>query len=148
MTMSLTENGAVTHASSGSAVLDLFANVGASRGNTSRLADMWWKAYMSHPDLAVRVALWARDIRGGAGEREAFRALLKAMDSRETFDVGLLKKIAEVGRADDLFVIEKNFPLMAAFYKEQIDAGARAKVTLANIDNMTEEECAAMLQSL
>ena len=77
-TMSRTENGAVTHATSGAAVLDLFANVGASRGNTSKLADMWWKSYMTHPDLAVRVALWARDIRGGAGEREAFRALLKA----------------------------------------------------------------------
>ena len=119
--MSRTENGALTFASSGSTLLDLFFNVGAARKNADKLADDWFKASIADQGLALRVALWARDARGGAGERDAFRAMLKAFDREAKFDRALLEKIAEVGRADDLLVVEKNFDVMAAFYKEMID---------------------------
>lgn len=119
--MSRTENGALTFASSGHAGLDLFFNVGAARGNTDKLADMWFRTQALDDKLAIRLALWARDARGGAGERDSFRVLLKQLDRQRTFDRAILEKIAEVGRADDFFVIENNFDVMAAFYKDMID---------------------------
>lgn len=122
MTMSRTENGALTHSTSGSHLLDLFFNFGAARGNTAKLADMFYRSFMNDPELTLRVALWGRDVRGGAGEREAFRAILKALDSRVDFDDVLLSKIAEVGRADDLLTVTRNFDVVAKFYKKMIDS--------------------------
>lgn len=119
---SRTENGALTHSTSGSHLLDLFFNFGAARGDTSKLADMFYRSFMNDPELTLRVALWGRDVRGGAGEREAFRAILKALDSRVTFNDALLEKIAEVGRADDLLTVTRNFDVVAKFYKNKIDA--------------------------
>jgi len=119
--MSRTENGALTFASSGSTLMDLFFNVGAARGNTAKLGDMWWKAWLANPKLALRTALWARDARGGAGERETFRTILKALDQHVRFDDALLEKMTEVGRADDLLTVEKNFGTVARFYKAKID---------------------------
>lgn len=121
MTMSRTENGALTHATSGNSLVDLFFNFGASRGNPDKLSEMFYRAFVHDAALALRVALWGRDVRGGAGEREAFRAVLKALDGRVKFDNALLEKIAEIGRADDLLTVTHNFDVVARFYKSKID---------------------------
>lgn len=100
---SVTENGAATFASSLDTHVDLFFRVGASRGKAAEVVRLFKNALAENQDLAVRIALWARDARGGAGEREIFREMLKMMP--EQVQLKLLDKIVEVGRWDDLEVL-------------------------------------------
>ena len=69
---SVTENGAATFASSLSTHVDLFFRVGASRGKVAEVTKLFKQALNEDPSLAIRIALWARDARGGAGERDTF----------------------------------------------------------------------------
>ena len=103
MSDSVTENGAATFASSLDTHVDLFFRVGASRGKAAEVVRLFKNALAENQDLAVRIALWARDARGGAGEREIFREMLKVMP--EQVQLKLLDKIVEVGRWDDLEVL-------------------------------------------
>jgi len=99
---SVTENGAATFSSSLDTHVDLFFRVGASRGKAAEVVRLFKNALAENQDLAIRIALWARDARGGAGEREIFREMLKVMPER--VQLNLLDKIIEVGRWDDLEV--------------------------------------------
>lgn len=103
VTVSRTENGAVTYSSSGREIVDLFFKIGASRGTD--ISSLFLSAYALNQDLAVRVLLWARDVRGGAGERQTFKNLvLKLINQGETATViRILHKIPLIGRWDDLF---------------------------------------------
>ena len=100
---SVTENGAATFASSLDPHVDLFFRVGASRGKIPQVLSLFWSAFKADRALATRIALWARDARGGAGEREIFRAILKQLP--EDVQLKLFDKIVELGRWDDLEVL-------------------------------------------
>lgn len=100
---SVTENGAATFASSLDTNVDLFFRVGASRGKADEVTRLFKRAFKEDSSLATRIALWARDARGGAGEREIFRSMLKEMP-RQT-QLALIHKIVELGRWDDLSVL-------------------------------------------
>lgn len=100
---SVTENGAATYASSLDTHVDLFFRVGASRGKAAEVAGVFERAYKEDRVLATRIALWARDARGGAGEREVFREMLKRMATNDQARIAM--KIIEVGRWDDLGVL-------------------------------------------
>lgn len=95
-----TANGAATFSSSLNTHVDLFFRVGASRGKAGEVAALFKRAMKESSALAIRIALYARDARGGAGERELFRTMLKLMP-RQT-QVALIQKIVELGRWDDL----------------------------------------------
>ena len=69
-----TENGMKAKAHSGNALVDLFYKIGASRGK-SVTAD-FERAFQEDTDLAMKIAFWSRDVRGGAGERQIFRDIL------------------------------------------------------------------------
>lgn len=65
-----TENGMATNSSSLNAVVDLFYNIGAMRGqDKERLIATFSKAFYADPTRAMKILFWARDVRGGAGER-------------------------------------------------------------------------------
>lgn len=64
-----TENGAVTHKSSLSKVVDFYQIVGASRNHVGNVSDPFLFSLREDKDLAVRIMLHARDIRQGMGER-------------------------------------------------------------------------------
>lgn len=98
---SFTQNGALTNASSLSPHVDLFFQIGASRGKD--LSKTFERAYQTDRELALRVLLWARDVRGGAGERQTFRNLLCHLE-REHFEDALLvmPHVPTFGRWDDL----------------------------------------------
>jgi hypothetical protein len=103
-----TENGMKARASTASACVDFFFKVGAMRKQDPIPAFV--AAYAENPDLAIRIALWARDIRSGAGEREVFRKILKHAEKnvqREYLD-RLINKTTEVGRWDDILVLLEN----------------------------------------
>ena len=100
----VTTNGMPAYKSSLSKVLDLFFKIGTSRG--ADISTTFKAALDEDAELACKVLLYGRDIRGGNGERQRFRDLLKyAVDNRLIHDElldSVLRKVAEVGRYDDL----------------------------------------------
>jgi hypothetical protein len=100
-----TENGMKAHASTGGACVDLFYKIGASRGKD--IIPAFTAAYVENPEVAVRIALWARDVRGGAGERKLFRDILNHLSVNDVDSANrVLVRIPELGRYDDLLEIE------------------------------------------
>jgi hypothetical protein len=98
-----TTNGMKARATSASAVLDLFGLIGSARGTD--ITKKFIKALVENEELTVRMLLWARDIRGGAGERQTFRNLLAELEkSNPELASRLMHRIPELGRWDDLFV--------------------------------------------
>lgn len=105
--MTKTENGAATYVSTGSECLDLFATIGALRRESdSEIIARFIRAYTENPDLAMKLLFFARDIRGGLGERRVFRVVMQwlAVDEPESVKKNL-KYVAEYGRWDDLFAL-------------------------------------------
>lgn len=112
--LSLTANGADTYASSLDANVDFFYMVGSSRGKD--ISSSFEKAYQNNSELALRTLLFARDVRGGAGERQTFRDLLVYLEKNHTqvvFD--LLPVIPFYGRWDDLLCFKTEAVRNAAF---------------------------------
>ena len=102
-----TENGAVTNVSTGSECLDLFARIGALRSASDEdITDIFLRAYAENADLAVKTLFFARDIRGGLGERRVFRVILRwlADNEPETCRKNLYF-VGEYGRYDDLLCL-------------------------------------------
>ena len=103
----VTENGAATLRSTGSDCLNLFATIGALREQSKdEVQSRFLRAYAENPDLAMKILFYARDIRGGLGERKVFRVLLKWLAENEKLSlVRNLPYIAEYGRWDDILVL-------------------------------------------
>lgn len=100
--VSRTENGMKAWATSDSKVLDLFGKIGSGRGRD--MSRDFSAALAEDANLAVRVLLWARDVRGGAGERQTFRSLLTSLEKANPTLAGrIMHKVPELGRWDDLF---------------------------------------------
>lgn len=98
-----TENGMVTHSTSLSAVLDFFSTAGAMRtASESQIKSRFYAAFGEDRLLAMKSLFWARDIRGGAGERRLFRILLKSLaKDYPKVVINNLRLIGEFGRWDD-----------------------------------------------
>ena len=124
--MTRTENGAVTYASSGSDCLDLFATVGALRqAKEADITARFLRAYAEDPDLAMKLLFFARDVRGGLGERRVFRVILRWLAETHGESVRKnLRFIPEYGRYDDLLCLLDTpcGPDAASALKEQFDA--------------------------
>lgn len=102
--MTHTENGAVTYRSTRSECLDLFATIGALRRESDEeITNRFLRAYAENADLAMKTLFFARDIRGGIGERRVFRTILKWLANNEPRSLEKnIQYIAEYGRYDDL----------------------------------------------
>lgn len=100
-----TENNMKALRSTQNPAVDLFYTIGSSRGKN--IVPAFTAAYVDNPELAGRIALWARDARGGAGERQTFRNILTHVsDIDPGFAARLLNKVPELGRWDDLLVVK------------------------------------------
>jgi hypothetical protein len=102
---SFTENGMVTNSSSLNNCTDFFFMAGAMRNEKEdRIIAKFYMALVEDPLWAMRLLFWARDIRGGAGERRVFRILIREIAKSHHKD--LLEKnihlIPEYGRWDDM----------------------------------------------
>ena len=103
MNITTTENGAVAYASTGSHVLDAFGSLGAMRfSDDLDIIRMYSSAYADNRELALKLAFYMRDIRGGQGQRRVFRVILKWLADNHPVDViNNLDNILFYGRGDD-----------------------------------------------
>lgn len=75
-----TENGAVALNTTGDARLDLFGTIGSLREtDEGRIETLFAEAYNQDALFATKIAFYARDIRGGLGERKTFRTIIRYM---------------------------------------------------------------------
>lgn len=102
-----TENGAAAWRSTGSDCLDLFASIGALRGSDDEdIIARFVRAYTEDADIAMKLLFFARDVRGGLGERRVFRTLLRWLARSEPAAAQKnLRHVAEYGRWDDLLCV-------------------------------------------
>ena len=109
-----TTNGMKARKSTANAVVDMFYNIGASRGKD--VIPTFVAAFAENKELALRVAAWSRDARGGAGERKLFRDILKYLEKTDTVAAkALLHKVPELGRWDDIFIFDTKEMKEAAY---------------------------------
>lgn len=101
-----TENGALTHKSTGTDLYDMFALGGAMRTRSDEdVILMFQKAYKENPVYAMKCLFYLRDVRGGQGERRFFRTVMKYMAKHNADAVhDMVQYIPEYGRWDDLYV--------------------------------------------
>lgn len=101
-----TENGALTHKSTESSLLDLFAMGAAYRTRSDEDVILLFKnAFEENPVYALKCLFYIRDVRGGQGERRFFRVAMKWLASYNTEAARRnLTHIPEFGRWDDLFL--------------------------------------------
>ena len=123
-----TDNGMAALKSTSDACVDLFFKIGASRGKN--ITKDFVAALVEDQDTALRIAQWARDARGDAGERELFRNILTYLEgTKPDLALKLMAKVPEIGRWDDLLVF-KTVPIKSKAYDMLGDA-LRAKNGLA-----------------
>lgn len=102
--VSITENGAIGYRSTKHPILDMNFKVNSYRKmNESDITNDFIQALNENEVLAIKWLFFARDVRGGLGERRLFRVCMKCLAS---YDVDVVKKIlpliSEYGRWDDL----------------------------------------------
>ena len=103
-----TENGALALNTTSDPCLDLYATIGALRGTDStRIETLIEEAYKVDPLLTTKIIFYARDIRGGLGERDTFRIALRYLANKHP--EAIQKNIWTIGdlygRYDDLYYL-------------------------------------------
>jgi hypothetical protein len=129
----VTANGAKAYTSTLNKCLDLFGKIAACRKDLTQAQKLFAHAYKEDPETATRILFWARDIRGGQGERDVFRHLFKYL-VEETPDIGkqLVELVPVYGRWDDLMVLENTSAWTTVL--EAIKAQLNADMVLASSD--------------
>ena len=101
-----TENGAITHRTTKSNLLDMFAMGAAMRKRSDEdCIIMFRKAFVENPVYALKCLFYIRDVRGGQGERRFFKVCMKDLATQNTDAAKRnLKYVPEFGRWDDLYL--------------------------------------------
>lgn len=119
-----TENGGITHKTTKSDLLDMFAMGAAMRNRSDEdVILMFRKAFAENEVYALKCLFYIRDIRGGQGERRFFRLCIR--DLAQNYPEAMRRNIENIpvyGRWDDLYEligtpVEKD---MWAFMKHQL----------------------------
>ena len=105
MSHTKTWNGADALSTTGSRCLDFFGRIGAMRsGDKFEKLDLFDAAYAENPDAAMKLLFYARDIRSGYGERDAFNEIFAHLAKTHKESVKKnLANVIEYGRAKDLY---------------------------------------------
>lgn len=109
----VTEKGMKTHSTSLDACVDMFFMAGATRHWTKeKRLELFQKALVENPLIAMKLMFWARDVRGGAGERDFFRDCISLLnDLYPDYLDANAHLIPEFGRWDDLFTIDTDISI-------------------------------------
>lgn len=102
-----TENNMPTHSTSGSSLVDFFGIAGSARNmEVSETRRYFMSAFNVNRNYALKLLFWARDIRGGAGERKLFRDTIEHLADTYPDELGRnVRFIPEYGRWDDVLVL-------------------------------------------
>lgn len=102
-----TYNGAKSNKSTLNSCVDLFGSIGSMRSRSDKeVLSAFTKAYAQDPLTALKIVFFARDIRGGLGERKVFRTIIKYLaDNYSDVVEKNLHLFSEYGRYDDLLVL-------------------------------------------
>ena len=109
--VSHTENGALGYRHAGRALVDMNFRVSSYRSQPEEvLRKDFAKAFYEDRLLALKWLFFARDVRGGLGERRLFRVLLTdlAVSYDPVYASAAIGLVAEYGRYDDLLVLLQN----------------------------------------
>ena len=108
--VSISENGALGYRTSGKELLDLNFAVASLRGASEQeIIDKFTKAFFEDKILAMKWLFFARDVRGGLGERRLFRVILKSLiENNPEMVIPVINLIPEYGRYDDLWCLLDN----------------------------------------
>lgn len=126
-----TENGGITHKSTQSDLLDMFAMGAAMRSRPDGdVILMFRRAFAENPIYALKCLFYIRDVRGGQGERRFFRLCIKDLAKSDPEAMRRnIKNIPEYGRWDDLYELV-NTPVegdMWKFMKHQLALDVQSK---------------------
>lgn len=134
--LSKTANGALSRKTSGSSLLDFFAQAGAIRTkSTEEILGYFNSAFKENPLYALKALFYFRDVREGQGERKMFRTVIQKLSTDLPQIVEkLIPLIPEFGRWDDLLIFEGTPVQDEAF---QFFADAILK-DFSNLDNAKE----------
>ncbi len=133
-----TENGAITHRTSGNDLLDMFAEGGAYRARSeSDCIVLFKKAFAENPVYAMKCLFYLGDVRGGQGERRFFKVCFNWLVNNHP-DVAKrnLQYIPEYTRWDMLYKVTYKSNLWNAameIIKEQLAADMTSFVAGSNI---------------
>lgn len=107
---SVTENGALGYRTTGKELLDLnFAVSSLRKATEADIIRRFKRAFGEDKVLAMKWLFYARDVRGGLGERRLFRVVLADLvNSNPEMVIPLINLIPEYGRYDDLWCLLDN----------------------------------------
>lgn len=124
--MAVTENGAIGHKTSGSALVDMNYQVSSLRSSDEEeIITLFDKVFRENREYALKWLFFARDVREGLGERRLFRICYSRLYELDIdIFVANLKNIPEYGRWDDLLYLigmsEHTDDIIIAMLKEQL----------------------------
>ena len=127
---SYTNNGAVTHSTAGMSCLDLFFLAGASRFMSEEdILKAFTRAYREDKNVALKILFWARDARGGAGEKRFFQVIMRHLMTLdgEAYDQVAIH-IPTFGYWKDVFIIERPSEDTLNWLKHQLDENENANL--------------------
>lgn len=106
--MKTTENGALAYSKLDSDILSFFAAIGGMRERDEKdIISLYLAARNEDKELADKVILYSRDIRGGLGERRIGKILLKTLANIDPQKViRNFQLFVDMGRFDDLYCLE------------------------------------------
>lgn len=105
-----TENGARGYSTTKKALLDMNFKVSSYRGlSDEKIIEDFEKACAENFQLAIVWLFFARDVRGGMGERRIFRVIMEDLAHKApVLVIKMLPLIAEYGRWDDVIYLYQN----------------------------------------
>ena len=117
--VSVTENGAIGYRTTGKELLDINFAVASLRGmSDAEVVKRFKKAFFEDQILAMKWLFFARDVRGGLGERRLFRVVLKDLvKNNPEMVIPVINLIPEYGRYDDLWCLLDNKESADVVYK-------------------------------
>lgn len=135
-----TENDAVALNTTGDACLDLFSTIGSLReADENRIHTLFSEAYQENPLFATKILFYARDVRGGLGERQTFRTLLIYLANHHSESLkSNIDLIGVFGRYDDLYSLIET-PLEPAMW------AAMKKQFLEDLENLNQGNAISLL---
>ena len=100
----LTENGGITHKTTNSDLLDMFAMGAAMRNRSDEdIILMFQKAFAENAELAMKMLFYIRDVRGGQGERRFFRTVVRWAATNKNTRESIRKKQEWIKQSDEEF---------------------------------------------